>query len=62
MTASCVELESSICKYRLFQFLTLLSKMAVAFETSDMTLSKEQAEHINYHHVQVNDPPTRFEI
>ena len=30
---------------RLFHSFCLLSKMAVAFETSDMILSKEQAEH-----------------
>ena len=29
--------------------------MIVAFETSDMILSKEQAEHINFCHVEVND-------
>ena len=29
--------------------------MAVAYETSDMILSKEQAEHINFRHVEVND-------
>ena len=29
--------------------------MAVAFETSDMILNKEQAEHINFHHVEMND-------
>lgn len=29
--------------------------MAAAFEISDMILSKEQAEHINYRHKEVND-------
>ena len=29
--------------------------MAVAFETCDMILSKEHAEHINFRHVDVND-------
>ena len=29
--------------------------MAVAFETSDMILTKEQAEHRNFCHVEVND-------
>ena len=29
--------------------------MAVAFETSDMILNKEQAEHINFRHVEMND-------
>ena len=29
--------------------------MAVAFETSDMILTKEQAEHINFRHVERND-------
>ena len=37
---------------RSFQFF-LLSKMAVAFETSDMILPKEQAEH-NFCHKEVN--------
>ena len=32
--------------------------MAVAFETSDMILSKEQAEHINYRHVEINEQHT----
>jgi len=30
-------------------------KMAVAFGTSDMILSEEQTEHINFRHVEVND-------
>ena len=30
-------------------------KMAVAFETSDMILTKKQAEHINFRHVEIND-------
>ena len=29
--------------------------MAVAFETSDMILNKEQAEHINFRHIEMND-------
>ena len=29
--------------------------MAVAFGTSDMILSEEQTEHINFRHVEVND-------
>ena len=29
--------------------------MAVVFETTDMILTKEQAEHINFRHVEMND-------
>ena len=29
--------------------------MALHFESSDMILSKEEARHINYRHVEVND-------
>ena len=29
--------------------------MALPFETSDMILFKEQGEHVNYRHVEVND-------
>ena len=40
---------------RLFQSFCLLSKMAVAFETTDMILTKEQVEHINFLHVKTNE-------
>ena len=33
----------------------LPSKMAVAFETSDTILTKEQAEHINFRQVEINN-------
>ena len=33
----------------------LPTKMAVAFETSNMILTKEQAEHINFNHVEINN-------
>ena len=33
----------------------LPSKMVVAFETSDMILTKEQAKHINFHHIEINN-------
>ena len=29
--------------------------MVVAFETSDMILTKEQAKHINFHHIEINN-------
>ena len=32
----------------------LPSKMALAFKTSDMILTKEQTEHINFHHIEIN--------
>ena len=34
------------------------SKMAVAFETSDMILTKKQAEHVNFRHVEINNQRT----
>ena len=41
---------------RLFQFPRLLFKMAIAFqETSDMILTHDQAEHINFCHVEMNE-------
>ena len=40
---------------RLFQVFFRISKMGVALETSDMILTKEQTEHINFRHIEVND-------